>query len=183
MATPSSSLAWRIPWTKEPGRLQSIVSQSQTSLKGLSPVMFTFFILLFSKSTVWTGYWTKFLFTILSPLSLHYQEWFKERVWIVFRNLLPGLVLRNKKIPFEIRKINPTWFLDPLSSNLWPFWRKTFIFSSMKRAILGYTEVKIYKVLLFSMLSSVQSLSRVRLFVTPWITAHQASLSITNFRS
>ena len=30
---------------------------------------------------------------------------------------------------------------------------------------------------------SVQSLSRVRLFVTPWITAHQASLSITNSRS
>ena len=27
--------------------------------------------------------------------------------------------------------------------------------------------------------SSVQSLSRVRLFVTPWIAAHQASLSIT----
>ena len=31
--------------------------------------------------------------------------------------------------------------------------------------------------------SSVQSLSRVRLFATPWITAHQASLSITNSRS
>ena len=31
--------------------------------------------------------------------------------------------------------------------------------------------------------SSVQSLSRVRLFVTPWITAYQASLSITNSRS
>ena len=30
------------------------------------------------------------------------------------------------------------------------------------------------------MFSSVQSLSRVWLFVTPWITAHQASLSITN---
>ena len=30
---------------------------------------------------------------------------------------------------------------------------------------------------------SVQSLSRVRLFVTPWIAAHQASLSITNSRS
>ena len=28
--------------------------------------------------------------------------------------------------------------------------------------------------------SSVQSLSRVQLFVTPWIAAHQASLSITN---
>ena len=31
--------------------------------------------------------------------------------------------------------------------------------------------------------SSVQSLSHVRLFVTPWMAAHQASLSITNSRS
>ena len=31
--------------------------------------------------------------------------------------------------------------------------------------------------------SSVQLLSRVRLFVTPWIAAHQASLSTTNSRS
>ena len=32
-------------------------------------------------------------------------------------------------------------------------------------------------------LGSVQSLSRVWLFATPWTTAHQASLSITNSRS
>ena len=31
-----------------------------------------------------------------------------------------------------------------------------------------------------ALLSSVQSLSRVRVFVTPWTAAHQASLSITN---
>ena len=31
--------------------------------------------------------------------------------------------------------------------------------------------------------SSVQLLSRVQLFATPWIAAHQASLSITNSRS
>ena len=31
--------------------------------------------------------------------------------------------------------------------------------------------------------SSVQSLSRVRLFVTPWFAAHQASLCITNSQS
>ena len=31
--------------------------------------------------------------------------------------------------------------------------------------------------------SSIQLLSRVRLFVTPWTVAHQASLSITNSRS
>ena len=36
---------------------------------------------------------------------------------------------------------------------------------------------------LFQLLSSVQSLSRVRLFVTPWTVAHQASLSVTNFQS
>ena len=34
-----------------------------------------------------------------------------------------------------------------------------------------------------SYLSSVQSLSHAQLFVTPWIAAHQASLSITNSRS
>ena len=34
-----------------------------------------------------------------------------------------------------------------------------------------------------SQFSSVQSLSRVRLFATTWITARQASLSITIFRS
>ena len=33
MATHSSSLAWRIPWTEEPGGLQSLGSQSQTQLK------------------------------------------------------------------------------------------------------------------------------------------------------
>ena len=36
MATHSSVLAWRIPWTEEPGRLQSIGLQSQTQLKQLS---------------------------------------------------------------------------------------------------------------------------------------------------
>ena len=36
---------------------------------------------------------------------------------------------------------------------------------------------------IFSAISSVQSLSHVRLFATPWIAARQASLSITNSRS
>ena len=37
--------------------------------------------------------------------------------------------------------------------------------------------------LLQAKIFSVQSLSRVQLFVTPWIAARQTSLSITNFRS
>ena len=40
-----------------------------------------------------------------------------------------------------------------------------------------------YTLLLNIQFSSVQSLSRVRLFVTPWITARQAPLSITNTQS
>ena len=38
MATHSSILAWRIPWTEEPGGLQSRGSQSQTRLKQLDHV-------------------------------------------------------------------------------------------------------------------------------------------------
>ena len=39
MATHSSILAWRIPWTEEPGGLQSTGSQSQTQLKQLGTAM------------------------------------------------------------------------------------------------------------------------------------------------
>ena len=39
MATHSSTLAWKIPWTEEPGRLQSMGSLSQTRL---SDFTFTF---------------------------------------------------------------------------------------------------------------------------------------------
>ena len=44
-------------------------------------------------------------------------------------------------------------------------------------------EVDAGRVQIFSLSSSVQSLSRVRLFATPWTVAHQASLSITNSQS
>ena len=39
MATHSSTLAWKIPWMEEPGRLQSMGSQSRTGLSD-----FTFFL-------------------------------------------------------------------------------------------------------------------------------------------
>ena len=40
-----------------------------------------------------------------------------------------------------------------------------------------------YSVIIDSVSQSVHSLSRVRLFVTPWTAAHQASVSITNSQS
>ena len=46
--------------------------------------------------------------------------------------------------------------------------------------IFIYTYKYIFSSFTQIVFSSVQSLSRVRLFVTPWITACQASLSITN---
>ena len=57
MATHSSIPAWRIPWTEEPGRLQSLGSQkSWTRLKRLSTI------------AVYMG--------ILSILNSHWEEIF-----------------------------------------------------------------------------------------------------------
>ena len=42
MATHSSILAWRIPWTEEPDELQSMRSQSWTQLKQLGTRAHTF---------------------------------------------------------------------------------------------------------------------------------------------
>ena len=44
----------------------------------------------------------------------------------------------------------------------------------------GYILEMSYKALVFTFISSVQSLSCIQLIATPWTTAHQASLSITN---
>ena len=44
MATHSSTLAWKIPWTSEPGGLQSMGSQSQTQLNDF-PFTFHFHVL------------------------------------------------------------------------------------------------------------------------------------------
>ena len=40
MATHSSTLAWRIPWMEEPGRLPSMGSQSQTRLSDFTSLHF-----------------------------------------------------------------------------------------------------------------------------------------------
>ena len=69
----------------------------------------------------------------------------------------------------EIEKINKWW---PLSSSM--AYSDLFSLTKNRMCVCSYGEVHF---------SSVQSLSRVRLFTTPWIEARQASLSITNSRS
>ena len=65
-----------------------------------------------------------------------------------------------------------------------------FLFSFFSQTVFVFVKLKIHCllanwrkmefVMLSFLFSSVQSLSRVRLFLTPWIAAWQASLSITN---
>ena len=43
-ATHSSILAWRIPWTEEPGRLQSTGSQESDMIEGLSLLLILEFL-------------------------------------------------------------------------------------------------------------------------------------------
>ena len=49
MAIHSSAIAWKIPWTEEPDRLQSMGSQSQTRL---SDFTFTFTLVIRTESTL-----------------------------------------------------------------------------------------------------------------------------------
>ena len=68
---------------------------------------------------------------------------------------------------------------------MWPDYMRT-----VPQVKASYFGVKTFGLLIFSAynillicFSSVQSLTRVRLFATPWTAAHQASLSITNSQS
>ena len=64
-----------------------------------------------------------------------------------------------------------------MEENIFYIWQRTYI-QYLKRTLNSVTrQPNIYE------FSSVQSLSRVWLFATPWIAALQASLSITNSQS
>ena len=79
MATYSSILALGIPWTKEPGRLQSIESQSQTQLKWFNTHTHTIFL----ESTYMGLYTTFFNEKSLRHLT-HFRcprPWCGARVW------------------------------------------------------------------------------------------------------
>ena len=87
-------------------------------------------------------------------------------IWQIFSNYhLPFLVF----FFFFLSIFCPLALLTENMPPIFPFSFKievNFTYSEMYRS--------------FKCISSVQSLSCVRLFVTPWITARQASLSITN---
>ena len=64
----------------------------------------------------------------------------------------------------------------------------TIIFMTLCEILLAFLSLffsykETFSLMLTIQFSSVQLLSRIRLFATPWIAARQASLSITNSRS
>ena len=61
--------------------------------------------------------------------------------------------------------------------------RHNYFFLQWKKMIMAVTQCLFIRLVLFTSVvqfSSVQSLSCVRFFATPWTAAHQASLSTTN---
>ena len=122
MVTHSSILAWRIPWTEEPGGLQSMGSQR------------TGHILATKQHTH-------------KVKNIYYLVLYKKSLQI------PAIV----SAPFCVLSLE-----------------------EMEKVRQG---TKFYFFICSVQFSSVQLLSHVRLFATPWIAARQPSLSITNSRS
>ena len=56
MATPSSILAWEIPWTEEPGELKSVGSQEWDSTVTKPPAKQQKFVLTVLKGKVWKSW-------------------------------------------------------------------------------------------------------------------------------
>ena len=64
--------------------------------------------------------------------------------------------------------------------NIGSNWLKFHFLRKKTNSLKNYTLLNVSIIYCSAQFSSVQSLSRVQLFATPWTTAHQASLSITN---
>ena len=83
---------------------------------------------------------------------------------VFFRNYLPNIYFLPKK--------------NPMDGGAW--WATVHGVAKSQTRLSNFTFTFTFTKLQFS---SVQSLTRVQLFATPWVTACQASLSITNSRS
>ena len=117
-----------------------------------------------NEKDTWTPLFIAALFAIAGtwkqPRCPSTDEWIKK-----FLHIYNGILLSHKKedISVNSNEVNEwrTYYIQ---------WNK----SEREKQILYISK---------NQFSSVQLLSRVRLLATPWIAAHQASLSITNSRS
>ena len=99
-------------------------------------------------------------------IFIHFYKQKVERVFS-YRQTQNSLS-SNSSFLFQQRALRP--YLQPSVFSFDQFWKV----ASLSYPFFSLTVIQF---------SSVQSLSCVRLFATPWIAARQASLSITNSRS
>ena len=152
MAPHSSTAAWKIPWTEEPGRLQSMGSLRVRHDWATSLLLFTFMH--------WRRKWQS------APMFLPGESQGQWTNWgfctFCYRRLLTVslyggcdtkilLFLKEVIFPESFRKAKVFLVL----SFYWSFHNCWVLFSS------------------------VQFLSHIQLFLIPWTAAHQASLSFT----
>ena len=94
-----------------------------------------------------------------------------------------SLVAPKMSFPVSVSKPKSTLSLFEIRRVFFfPYW--PFIFHHINFCLVDYSSLWTYQTaFLWYDFSSVQSLSHVWLFATPWFAAHQANLSITNSRS
>ena len=167
MATHSSILAWRIPWTEEPRGLRfhgvAKVGCDLATKSSAAASSMIFFEQKIEADIMLCKFWG-WSFKDLSLLLL--------RLGTHIRISLPCWE-EAQGVPGEAQVDENwgSWLITPAEFSV----RTNY--NNINKTILDFL------VFLSPQFSSVQSLSRVQLFVTPWIAAHQASLSITNSQS
>ena len=155
-------------WTGRPSVLQSMRSQSQ----------------------IWLSNWTELSFYFLSMYLSTYQSSIYISInclstYLLSFYLSTYLPINHVLIIYHLSNYWLSIYLSPLVINCFPssFMHApliVFSFLNQKALSLPHLLPPSLDYHLSHQFSSVQTLSRVRLFVTKWITAHQPSLSITN---
>jgi len=177
MAPHSSTLAWKIPWTEEPGRLQSMWWQRVRHDWGNSLSLFTCMhwrrkwqptpVFLPGESQGWGNLvgcrlWGR---TESDTTEATQQQQRNSIINIAWDHHLFNHTQNHIKwvLEYKIRELKPVFYSGVIEE----FCFVVFVLSQR----------------IWYQFSSVQSLSRVWLFATPWIAARQTSLSITNSQS
>ena len=117
----------------------------------------------------WSKYWSLASASVL-PMNVQDLFPFGWTGWISLQSKGPSRVFSNTQFKN----------ISSLALSLVSTYIYIYIYMCLIHFVVQYKLTQHHKATEFS---SVQSLSRVWLFDTPWIAAHQASLSITNSRS
>ena len=131
MAPHSSTLAWKISWTEEPGRLQSMGSQSRTRL---SDFTFSFFLQNQIHQGLWDGplsffslekYWWNFCSFLRTPVCFSFLMHLGEQIWrvflwIFFSGEIEKFFFLNREVFFFFKK---RWLISPFFSKILFFFK------------------------------------------------------------